>query len=114
MVVPDRPLAEHLGMSRGRLNWIRANERLIWQTIEPALDLTGRDAIQQYLYGIPHSPDNRVANGSRMITSVNSSKSGLYIGFRMVEELLNSSPGRDMRAILEATLEDALKAYSVY
>ena len=114
MVAPDRPLTEHLGMSRGRLNWMRANERLIWQAIEPALDLTGRDAIQQYLYGVPHTPDKKTADGSRMTRRVSSSRSGLYIGFRMAEKLLNSSLGRDVRAILEATLADALKAYRAY
>lgn len=114
MVVPDRPLAEHLGMSRGRLNWMRANERLIWQTIEPALNFTGRDAIQQHLYGVPHGPGRKDADGSRMTTRLSSGRSGLYIGFRMAEELLNSLPVPDIRAILEATLTDALKAYSVY
>jgi len=114
MVVPDRPLTDHLSMSRGRLNWMRANERLIWQTIEPALNLSGRDFIQRYLYGVPHGPDKKATDGSPMITRPSPSRSGLYIGLRMAEELLNSSPGRDIRAILEATLGDALKAYSVY
>jgi len=107
MVVPDQPLTEHLGMSRGRLNWIRANERLIWQTIKPALNCTGRDAIQQYLYGVPHASDKKVANAP-------AGRSGLYIGFRIAEELLNNSPGRDVGVVLETTLEDALKAYSAY
>lgn len=113
MVVPDRPLTEYLGMSRGRLNWMRANERLIWQTIEPALNLTGRDAIRQYLYGVPYTPEEATADGSQTTMRASSSRSGLYIGFRMAEEFLNSSPGRDVRAILEVTLGDALKAYNV-
>ena len=98
MVVPERPLNEHLGMSRGRLNWLRANESPIWQAIEPNLSLTGRKAIQQYIYG--------TARG------VNSTRSGLYIGFRMAEETLNSQPGCDMKTLLEAGLEKALEAYS--
>ena len=99
MVVPDRPLNEHLGVSRGRLNWMRANERLIWRAIKPNLRLTERDAIQQYIYGIPQPPADRPQ------------KSGLYIGFRMAEELLNSQPGCDIKALLEATPEEALNAY---
>jgi hypothetical protein len=113
MVFPDRPLTEHLGMSRGRLNWMRANERLIWQSIKPALNLTGRDTIQQYLYGVPYTPDQAAADGSQTTVCASSSRSALYIGFRMAEEFLNISPGRGTRALLEVTPEDALKAYNV-
>ena len=112
MVVPDQPLTEYLGMSRGRLNWMRANEKLIWQTLESALNLTGRDAIQQYLYGIPHALDRKAANGSQMTMSA--SRSGLYIGFRVAEEVFNSSPGNDMKALLEVTLEGALRLYNAH
>lgn len=108
MVVPDRPLNEHLGISRGRLNWMRANERLIWQAIKPNLRLTKRDAIQQYIYGIPQLP----ADVSNTTPEVKSQKSGLYIGFRMAEEFLNSQPGCNMKILLEAAPEDALKAYN--
>ncbi len=107
MVVPDQPLNEHLGISRGRLNWMRANERLIWQAVKPYIQLTERDAIQQYIYGIPQLP----AGVSSTTPDVKSQKSGLYIGFRMAEELLNNQPGCDMKTLLEATPEEALKAY---
>lgn len=102
MVFPDRPLTEHLGMSRGRLNWMRANEELIRCAIEPALKLTGRDAIRQYLYGVLHIPDKMAADGSRTPISAGPNRSGLYIGFRMAEELLNGSQIRDMGALLES------------
>jgi len=96
MVFPERPLTEHLGMSRGRLNWMRANEKLIWQTMEPALNLMGRDAIQQYLYG-----------------AASSGRGGLYIGFRIAEEFLISSPERNIKTLLGIGPEEVLKAYTV-
>jgi hypothetical protein len=111
MAFPDRPLTEHLGISPERLNWMRANERIIWQAIEPVLDLGGRDAIQQYLYGIPYPLDNAPAGDLRTTTRGISSRSGLYIGFRMAEEFLNSFRRRDMKALLDADWEDVLSIY---
>lgn len=82
MVFPERPLTEHLGIPRGRLNWMRANEKLIWEAIKPALNSTGKDAIEQYLYGVTAD------NGLRTVARDIPGKAGLYMGFRIAEKFL--------------------------
>ena len=89
---------------------MRANEKMIWQIMKPALDLTGMDNIRQYLYGVPNIPNKMAVEASCKITSVNFVGGGLYIGFRIAEEFLSSSTERRVRKLLGATLEDVLKA----
>lgn len=103
LVVPERPVTEHLGISRGRLNWMNANEKLLWQILKPALNLTERDAIQQWLYGVTTISDNMFTHKSKGPAHVNCGRIGLYIGFRMAEKLLSVHQECDMKALLEAT-----------
>ena len=107
MVFPERPINDHLGVSRRRFNWMLANESLIWQNLAPVLNRTGKDSIQQYIYGIPNIHD-----GSTESAGVIPGRSGLYMGYRMAKELLSSSRKHDIKALLEATSEDALEAYN--
>ena len=114
LVVPDRPVTEHLGISRGRFNWLCANEELLWQILKPVLNLTDENIIQQYIYGVISIPDNTVARESETVANINSGKIGSYIGFRMAEELLSVCGERDMDALLGITWEDALKSLKMY
>ena len=112
LVLPDRPVTEHLGISRGRLNWVRVNENLLWQILEPAFDLTEENTIQQCIYGI--IPDDMIASGSGTTASINSGRIGSYIGFRMAEELLNTYQERGIEELLVANWEDALSSYRMH
>jgi len=100
---PERPLPQHLLMPTSQFNTLQRYETELCEQIEPDLSSADPEVIQRALYGLPRRRAQR--------SSV-SSRAGVYLGWRLVEEFAARSQ-RQWAEVLATPAAEILAARRV-
>jgi len=87
-VFPGRSLGDHLLISRQRLNWCRENERILLELVRGR---TGGDELIPALFGSGGLPRGLPP------------RTGMYLGYRLVEKVMAAGGGRSFEDLLALT-----------